>query len=90
MADLHFTNDGAGSIDGWTVTWSFSGNQKVRDVWNARFTQSGSSVSVKDAGWNGSLREKESTYFGMVVDYTGEKAELNDIRLNGFPCVNQP
>ncbi|HYI97093.1 MAG TPA: cellulase family glycosylhydrolase [Bryobacteraceae bacterium] len=90
VADLHFTNDGAGPIDGWTVTWSFSGNQKVRDVWNARFTQSGPSVSIKDAGWNGSLLEKESTYFGMVVDYTGEKAELNDIRLNGFPCVNQP
>lgn len=90
VADFHITNEGAGPVTGWTITWSFGGNEKVRDTWNARFTQKEQMVSVTDAGWNAGLPEKSSTYFGLVVDYTGENRGPADIKLNGFPCVNQP
>jgi endoglucanase len=90
VADFHVTNDGAGLVDGWTVSWSVSGDQKVRDVWNARFTQTGTTVSVTDAGWNSKLPEKSTTYFGMVADYTGAKPEISNVKLNGFPCINEP
>jgi hypothetical protein len=52
--------------------------------------QGGSTVAVTDAGWNAMLPEKATTYFGMVVDYTGTKADMTDVRLNGFPCVQEP
>jgi cellulase/cellobiase CelA1 len=87
VADVHVTNDGAGPIDGWTVTWSVAGDQKVRDVWNARLMHSGAKVSVTDAGWNAKLPQRTATYFGLVADYTGTRADVNDVSLNGFPCV---
>jgi endoglucanase len=89
VADVHVTNDGAGPIDGWTVTWSVAGDQKVRDVWNARLMHSGAKVSVTDAGWNAKLPQRTATYFGLVADYTGTRADVNDVSLNGFPCVVQ-
>jgi endoglucanase len=90
VADFHITNLGAGPVDGWTVTWAFRGDQHVRDTWNARFTQADSSVKVTDAGWNRELPEKSTTYFGLVVDYTGQQTDVMDVKLNGFPCLTEP
>jgi endoglucanase len=89
-ADLHIANIGAGPIEGWTVSWAFSGNQKVRDMWNARFAQTDTSVLVRDADWNAKLPENTTTYFGFVADYSGENSAPADVKLNGFPCLMQP
>jgi endoglucanase len=89
-ADLHVTNLGAGPVDGWTITWQFAGNDKLRDLWNGRFTQSGTTVTVTDAAWNAKLPEQSVAYVGFIVEYSGEGSNLRDVTLNGFPCVSQP
>lgn len=40
------TNNGSSAINGWTLEWTFSGNQKITNMWNASFTQSGASVKL--------------------------------------------
>lgn len=89
-ADLHITNLGAGPVDGWTVKWQFAGNEKVRDLWNAQFTQSDKLVTVTDAGWNAQVPEQTTTYFGFIVEYSGTASTIPDVTFNGFPCVSQP
>jgi cellulase/cellobiase CelA1 len=89
-ADLHIANIGAGPIEGWTISWTFNGNQKVRDMWNARFGQTGASVLVRDADWNAKLPENTTAYFGFIADYSGENSAPADVMLNGFPCLMQP
>ncbi|WP_084958068.1 glycoside hydrolase family 9 protein [Thermoactinospora rubra] len=41
------------AITGWTVGWTFPGDQKITQLWNGSHTQTGATVSVKNASWNG-------------------------------------
>src|SRR5262245_44352624 len=49
-ANVTITNLGD-AINGWTLTWSFANGQTVSQLWNGTVTQSGSAVTVKDAGY---------------------------------------
>ncbi|GAB3653159.1 CE1 family esterase [Glycomyces tarimensis] len=46
---------GSESIDGWTLTWTWPGGQRITSSWNADLTANGSSVTVSDVGWNGNV-----------------------------------
>ena len=74
-------------MDGWTITWEMGPGHKVRDMWNAKFTQTDNKVIVQDAGWNAKLPEKSTTYFGFIVDYSIQSNSIMNVTLNGFPCV---
>lgn len=39
-------SDGASSVDGWTLAWTFPGGQQIVNLWNGIATQNGSSVTV--------------------------------------------
>ncbi|WBB54740.1 PQQ-dependent sugar dehydrogenase [Verrucosispora sp. WMMD573] len=84
-ADVRVTNRGAG-LTGWTVTWSFSGNQQVTNAWNAQVTQSGRNVTARNAAWNGSLPTNGTVSFGFQATYTGTNDRPTDFQLNGTPC----
>jgi hypothetical protein len=68
------------AINGWTVGWTFPGNQTIVNIWNASYTQSGASVSVKDAGYNASLPTGGSTSFGF--NYNGTNATPTSFTVN--------
>jgi hypothetical protein len=70
-ADLKVTNTGSGTLNGWTVGWTFSGNQRISNSWNATVTQSGSSVTAKSLSYNGSIPPGGSTTFGFQGTYSG-------------------
>ncbi|HEX3048941.1 MAG TPA: cellulose binding domain-containing protein [Bacillota bacterium] len=48
--DVTIKNNTASAVNGWTLNWTFPGNQTITNLWNGTYTQSGASVSVKDAG----------------------------------------
>ena len=41
-ASLTVTNNGTAAITGWTVTWTYAGNQKLSSGWSGTWSQSGS------------------------------------------------
>ncbi|WP_086807041.1 glycoside hydrolase family 11 protein, partial [Streptomyces murinus] len=45
-------NNGSAAINGWTVKLTFPGNQTVSSLWNGSYTQSGNTVTVKNASNN--------------------------------------
>ena len=47
-------NHGA-PITGWSLVWSFPADQTIVTMWNATPSQTGTSVTAKDAGWNASI-----------------------------------
>jgi len=67
-------NNSSAAINNWTVSWSFSGNQKIDSIWNAAYTQNGCSVTVKNISWNGSIPANNSTSFGFNLSYSGTNA----------------
>src|SRR5271156_1581997 len=40
-ANLTVTNNGTTAITGWTVTYSYAGNQTLQSGWSGNWTQSG-------------------------------------------------
>ena len=66
--------NGASTITGWKVTWTFADGQTVAQAWNGISTQTGASVSVRNAAYNGSLAAGASTSFGFTASRTGQNS----------------
>ncbi|MEU2051821.1 cellulase family glycosylhydrolase [Streptomyces bungoensis] len=64
-ADVKVTNTGTTAISGWKVTWTWSGSQKVTSMWNASYTQTGSTVTAVNADHNGTVAAGGSAGFGF-------------------------
>ncbi|MBO9555983.1 cellulase family glycosylhydrolase [Cellulomonas sp.] len=85
-ANVVLTNLGD-DVNGWTVGWTFPSGQKVTNLWNGTVTQSGSTVSVKDAGWNASVRKGGTASFGFNGTWSGANAVPTQFTLNGTACT---
>ncbi|MER5866315.1 glycoside hydrolase family 6 protein [Kitasatospora sp. NPDC002040] len=73
-ADVTVTNTGTAATKSWKVTWTWPGNQQVTNLWNGTVSQSGSSVSVVNAGYNGAIGTGGSTSFGFGASYSGSNS----------------
>jgi len=59
------TDTGSSALTGWTVTFTFGGNQQVTSAWNATLTQSIEYVTATSMSYNGSVAAGASTSFGF-------------------------
>ncbi|CAL9422331.1 hypothetical protein SUDANB37_01892 [Streptomyces sp. enrichment culture] len=84
-ANVTVTNTGD-PVGNWTLEWSFGGDQKVTQHWNAGITQSGAAVTAKNVSWNGSLATGASATFGFNASYSGTNAVPATFKLNGVVC----
>lgn len=85
-ADVTVTNLGD-PLTSWTLAWSFANGQTVGQAWNAALTQSGSQVTAKNAGYNGSIATKGTVSFGFTGSWTGTNAVPTAFTLNGTTCT---
>lgn len=67
QADVTVVNPGGSSLSGWKVTWSQPG-VTVSSLWNGVLSQSGSTLSVTNAPYNGSVAPGASTSFGFTAN----------------------
>ncbi len=70
QATVTVTN-GSAARSSWTVGWTFPNGQTISQAWNASYTQSGSSVTARNAGYNGALGANASTSFGFIASWNG-------------------
>jgi hypothetical protein len=85
-ANVSITNLGD-PLTSWTLTWSFSAGQTVTQAWNTSLTQSGSAVTAKNAGYNGSVATNGTASFGFNGSWTGSNPAPTSFALNGVPCT---
>ena len=62
---------GSTALKGWTVSWTFPNGQTVSQLWNGSYTQSGATVTVTNASYNGSVAAGASTTFGFLGSTSG-------------------
>ncbi|MER7572145.1 glycoside hydrolase family 6 protein [Streptomyces sp. NPDC126514] len=79
------TNNGAAK-SGWSVKWSYAGNQQITNGWNARITQSGTAVTAANESYNGTLGTGGSVSFGFQGSYSGSNAVPATFTLDGVTC----
>jgi GH43 family beta-xylosidase len=83
-------NNTTTAVNGWTLAWTFPGNQTITNMWNASYTQSGATVSVKDAGFNATIGANGGTAgFGFNINYSGTNGKPTSFTLNGTACQVQ-
>ncbi len=64
-AEVKVSNSGSTALSSWKVTWTWPGAQKVGSMWNASYTQTGSTVTATNASHNGSIPAGGSATFGF-------------------------
>jgi Glycosyl hydrolase family 12/Cellulose binding domain len=81
------TNTGSSPVDGWTLSWTFPGDQKLNDLWNGSYTQSGEQVTVTNESYNGTIAPGGSVTVGFTGTYTSSDASPTAFTLNGSACT---
>jgi endoglucanase len=80
-------NTGNTTINGWNLTWTWAGNQRMIQSWNSTFTQAGANVTLTNAAWNATIAPGATlTGVGFNVNYTGSNQNPTTFRLNGVLC----
>jgi lysophospholipase L1-like esterase len=69
QGDVTVTNSGTSASKSWTVTLTFADGQQLTQAWNATATQSGSTVTAVNAGYNGALSAGGSASFGFLANW---------------------
>lgn len=85
-ADVRITNTGSSTINGWNLTYSLPSGQQVTNSWNATVSQSGSSVSARNVGHNGSIAPGGTASFGYQGTLSGAYSSPTAFSLNGTAC----
>ncbi|MGW3017327.1 cellulase family glycosylhydrolase [Streptomyces longwoodensis] len=64
-AEVKVTNTSTTALKSWKVTWTWSGSQHVTNMWNATYTQTGTTVTATNAPHNGALSTGASATLGF-------------------------
>lgn len=85
--NLTITNSGTTPINGWTLTWTFPGNQTITYLWSGTVTQTGAAVSVASVSANAVIAANGGTApLGFNMNYTGSNVSPTTFVLNGVTC----
>ncbi|WP_240639157.1 cellulose binding domain-containing protein [Micromonospora ureilytica] len=83
--DVTLSNTSTVPVDGWTLTWSLPGSQRITQSWNSTVTQSGTAATAVNVSWNAVIPAAGSTSFGFVTD--SPLGGATGFALNGSPCA---
>lgn len=87
--DLTITNKGSTSINGWTIAWTFPGDQKITDVWCTDYTQNGSIITMKNLDYNAVIPANGGNVtLGFNISYVKDNPDPTDFTFNGTNCLN--
>ncbi len=92
-ANTTITNLGASAINGWTLTYAYSGNQTLQSGWNGDWSQSGQNVTVKSLDWNQTIAASGGNVTASAnFNYTGTNTAPTAFTVNGTVCggAHQP
>src|SRR5216683_2843646 len=85
-ANVTVANSGSATVNGWTLAFSFPGDQKVTSAWNATVTQTGQNVTAKNLSYNSVISPGGNTSFGFQGTWTASDTSPSAFTLNGTTC----
>jgi endoglucanase len=82
---VRITNNTA-AVSSWRLTFDLVDGQKVNQGWNAKWSQSGTTVTAANESYNGSLATGASISAGFLASWSGSTAVPMSFQLNGTTC----
>ncbi|WP_174505148.1 cellulose-binding domain-containing protein, partial [Streptacidiphilus carbonis] len=86
-ANVTLVNHGTAAVNGWSVAWTFPDGQKITQLWNGSFSQTGSAVTVTNTSYNGTIAAGGSASFGFNGSWTTADDPPTAATLNGTACT---
>ncbi|MFE3038023.1 cellulose binding domain-containing protein [Streptomyces canus] len=87
QADVRLSNTGSSPWTGWALGWTFPNGQTISQTWNAETTQSGSTVTARNVGWNANVTAGSSVSFGFTGSWSGTNGKPTAFRLGERSCT---
>jgi endo-1,4-beta-xylanase len=86
-ADITIRNNGTSAINGWTLRFTFPGNQVVTNAWNASPSQTGAAVALTNLSYNTTISPGGTTNMGFQATYSGTNASPGSFTVNNTTCT---
>lgn len=86
MANVTIGDTGTAAVSGWQLAFTFPGDQKITNAWNATVSQSGSSVTAANASYDGTISPGGSVSFGFQGTWVSNDTAPTSFSLNGTAC----
>jgi chitodextrinase len=67
QAEVTISNTGTQSMNGWTATWTLPAGAAITQMWNGRPSVSGTTLTVRNESYNGTIGPGASTSFGFTA-----------------------
>lgn len=78
VANIRITNDTSTTINGWDVSWEYSGNNRFTNGWNAQFSGS-NPYRALPLSWNSQIQPGQSIEFGFQGSKSNGPAEIPQV-----------
>ena len=85
-AQVVIANAGTTTISGWSLTFTFPGDQKITSNFNGGFTQTGENATLANASYNGTIAAGSSITDGFQGSWTSSDASPTSFAVNGSTC----
>jgi chitinase len=86
-ANYRIANTGTTATTSWTLEFDLPSTARVTSLWEGTFTQSGTHVTVRNAGWNGAIAPGAAVSPGFDVAYSGAFTAPANCLINGGSCA---
>jgi endo-1,4-beta-xylanase len=86
VAAITINNTGTATINGWTLTFTFPGDQKITNAWNVTATQSGQAVTAVNMPYNATIAPGGNTALGFQGTWTTNDTSPTVFKINGSTC----
>jgi hypothetical protein len=86
VAGVTITNTGTSAITGWTLKFTFPGDQKITNAWNGQESQSGENVTITNESYNATIAPGANTSLGFQGTWTNSDAVPTAFTVNGATC----
>jgi O-glycosyl hydrolase len=85
--NVTITNTSTTVINGWTLAFTFAGNEQITNAWNGTFTQSGEAVKIVNESYNATIAAGGSTSLGFQGTWTTSSSPPASFTVNGTTCT---
>jgi hypothetical protein len=86
-AQVGIANTGTTTINGWSLTFTFPGDEKITSDFNGGFSQSGENVTLTSASYNGTIAPGANITVGFQGTWTNSVANPTSFAVNGTTCT---
>ena len=86
VANVTIGDTGTTPVNGWKLTFTFPGDQKITNAWNATISQSGASVTATNASYDAAISPGGSVSIGFQGTWTSNDTSPASFSLNGTAC----